>query len=125
MIMKSQPFVRNATLAALCTLVLSPAALFAANAHKTAEERGVIKSVDVTSHQLIVTDQKTKADGTFQWNDHTKFSEQRKNVNSSALKAGMAVHINYTPSSGTPVLQHVMVSPGKKQKHTSASTSVH
>ena len=117
--------IRKTTLVALCALALSPAALFAGNAPKTAEKRGLIKLVDNNAQQIVVTDQKTKADGTFKWNDQTKFTEHAKTVSASALKAGLPVHITYAPSSGTPMLERVKLSPDKEQKHSSLSPSSH
>ena len=113
--MKSQHFLGKTALAFACALAFSQAALFAAKAHKTAEERGIIKSVDNAAHQIVVADQKTKAEKTFQWDDSTQFSEHRKKASSSTLETGMAVRISYAPSSGTPVMQRVALSPGKKR----------
>ena len=117
--------IRKTALVTLCALALSPAALFAGNAPKSAEERGLIKAVDNNGQQIVVTDQKTKADGTFKWNDQTKFTEHTKTVSASALKAGLPVHITYAPSSGTPMLERVKLSPDKEQKHSSLSPSSH
>jgi hypothetical protein len=123
--MKTKMDISKLARVALCALALSPAALFAGNAIKTSEERGIIKSVDPSIHQIVVTDQKTKADGTFQWNDQTKFTEGDKTVNASALKEGLPVRITYLASSGTPRLQRVKLSPQKGQTHASASSSSH
>lgn len=120
--MKTILNLRKATFIALCALALGPVALFANNT-KTAEERGIIKSVDNKTHQLVVTDQKTKSAVTFQWNDQTKFTEQSKTVSASALKEGMAVHLTYAPGSGTPTLERVTIAAGKAHKHSAASTA--
>lgn len=117
--------IRRTTLAALCALALSPAALFAGNAPKSTEGRGVIKSVDNSAHQIVVNDHKTKVDGTFRWNDQTKFIEHGKTVSASALKERMTVRLSYAPSSGTPMLKRVKLSPDKEQKHSSLSRSSH
>ena len=117
--------IRKTALVALCALALSPAAMFAADAPKSAEERGIIKAVDNNGQQIVVTDQKTKADGTFKWNDQTKFIEHGTPVSATALKAGLPVHITYAPSSGTPMLKRVKLSPDKEQKHSSLSPSSH
>ena len=116
---------RKTTLIALCALALSPAALFAGNAPKTAEARGLIKLVDTSGQQLVVTDQKTKADTTFKWNDQTRFIEHRKTVSASALKAGMPVSLSYVANSGTPTLERVRLSPKKEPGHASVSHSSH
>jgi len=117
--------IRKTALAAWCALALSPAAMFAADAPKSAEERGLIKAVDNNGQQIVVTDQKTKADGTFKWNDQTKFIEHGKSVSATALQAGLPVHITYAPSSGTPMLKRVKLAPVKAQKHSSVSRSAH
>lgn len=121
--MKTKLNIRKTALVALCALALSPAALFAGNASKTAEERGSIKSVDTKTHQVVVTDQKTKAEGTFNWNDQTKFTKHDKTVNASALKEGLRVHLTYASSSGTPMLERVKLSPAKAQTHAALSRS--
>jgi len=108
-----------------CTLALSAAALFAGNKAKSAEERGIIKSVDANSHQIVVTDKKSKTERTFQWNEQTKFAEHGKTTSASALKSGMAVNLNYMPSSGTPMLKAVKLSPANTQAHSQTSTSKH
>lgn len=108
--------VRKAAFVTMCAAVLSPAALFAGNVLKTAEEHGLIKSVDVKTHQLVVTDQKTKAEGTFQWNDQTKFIEHGKPVSATALKAGLPVNITYAAGSGTPMLERVQIPADKEPK---------
>jgi hypothetical protein len=114
---------RKTTLLALCALALSPAALFAGNALKTAEQRGIIKSVDSHARQIILTDQKTKADRVFHWNDQTKFTEQAKTVSASALTAGLPVHITYAPGSGTPLLERVQISAVKEPKPAAAASA--
>ena len=117
--------IRKTTLIALCALTLSPAALFAGKAAKTTEESGIIKSVDTKTHEIVVTDKKTKSEGTFKWNDQTAFTEQGKTVSVNALKAGLPVQIAYTSRSGTPMLERVRISPVKAQKHSSLSRFIH
>ena len=125
--MKRKLNIRKTALIALCALAFGPALLFAGNAPKRAKERGIIKSVDNNTHQVIVTDQKTKLDGTFQWNDQTKFTEHGKAMTAADLKAGEHVRLSYTPGSGTPTLQHISLWPEQYQyqKHASASLSSH
>lgn len=115
--------IRKTTLVAWCALALSPAALFAGNAPKIVEERGLIKLVDNNAHQIVVTDQNSKADGTFKWNDQTRFSEQAKTVTASALKVGLPVHLTYTPGAGVPLLERVQISVGKQHKSAAAPAS--
>ena len=76
---------------------------------------------DTDAHQIVVTDQKTKADEKFQWNNQTKFTEHHKSVNAGSLQAGMRIHLTYEPSSGTPRLKAVKISPAKPEAHSSAS----
>ena len=117
--------IHRTTLASLCALALGPAALFAGSVPKTAEARGIIKSVDTKTHQIVVTDKKTKAEGTFKWSDQTKFTEHGKNGSANALKAGVPAQISYAPSSGTPLLECVKLLPAKEQKHSSGSRFFH
>ena len=79
----------------------------------------MIKSVDDSGHQIVVTNHKTKADVTYKWNDQTKFMEHGKTVTATALKAGMAAHLTYTANTGTPLLERVKLSPTKEQRHSS------
>ena len=123
--MKTNINIRKTALAALCALALSPAALFAGNASKSAEERGIIKSMDNQAHQIVVTDQQTRADRTFKWNDQTKFTEHGKAVTAADLKAGEHVRLSYVPSAGMPTLQHVALWAQKEQSHASASAPSH
>jgi hypothetical protein len=123
--MKTNINIRKTGLVALCALALSPAALFAGNTSKTAEERGIIKSVDSQAHQIVVTDRKTKADRTFQWNDQTKFTEHGKAVTAADLKAGEHARFSYAPASGTPTLHHIALWPPKEQGQVPTNTSSH
>jgi hypothetical protein len=126
--MKLNTHIHKTAVAALCVLVLSPALVFAGDAAKPAEGRGIIKSVDTSAHTLVVTEHKKNTEQTFQWNDQTKFSERDKSASASALKAGERVHLTYTPGGGTPVLQSVHIAPAKTEKtgagsHTSAKSN--
>lgn len=113
--------IHKTTLIALCALALSPAAILAADASKPGQAHGLIKAVDNQGQQLVVTDQKTKAESTFKWNDQTKFTEHGKSVSSKALKPGLLVQLTYAPSAVLPVLERVKLSPPKGQKHSSIS----
>jgi hypothetical protein len=108
---------RKTAMVALCALALAPGALFAGQAAKVSVDHGVIKSVDATAHQLVVTDSKTKIDETFQWNDQTKFTEHDKAVTASALHPGMPVNVKFTPGAGTPTMKSVHLWPAKEQQH--------
>lgn len=117
--MKLDSRIQKTVTTALCILVLSPALVFAGKA-KAAEERGVIKSVDMDAHTLIVTEHHKKIDQTFTWNDQTKFKEHAKNTSASALKAGEHLRFTYAPGDAFPVLESVHITPAKAQK-TSAN----
>jgi hypothetical protein len=106
-------------------LALCSAPLFAANAHKSAKEKGIIKQVDSATHQIVVSNQKAKTEGTFQWNAQTKFTENGKTVNADALKAGMRVHLAYIAGTATPMLEVVKLSTDKGGRHASMSHSSH
>lgn len=104
------------TCLALGALVLSTAALYAANAPKTQDERGTIKSVDATAHTLVVTDLKNKTEHKFLWNDQTKFTERNKPATAAELKPGERVRINYTGSGDLRTMQRVHIAPAKAEK---------
>jgi hypothetical protein len=123
--MQTKLDIRRTALVALCALALSPAALFAENTPKTAEEYGVIKSVDNNSHQIVVTDKKAGTEGTFRWNDQTKFTEQDRTVNATALKEGMPVHLTYVAGAGPALLERVKLEPQKTPTRASVSHSTH
>lgn len=99
----------------LCVLALSPALVFAANPPKKTEVRGVIKSVDMNAHTLIVTEHQ-KSEQTFAWNNQTKFLEHEKSASASALKAGEHVRFTYAKGATPPVLESVHITPAKAQK---------
>jgi len=102
---------------ALSALALSLAALAAASAPKTHEERGTIKSVDVSDHKLVVTDRKD-TEHKFQWNDQTKFTEHGKAVTPTDLKVGEQVRISYRHGGDMPTMEHVYIAPAKAEKHS-------
>jgi hypothetical protein len=122
--MKTKSNTSKAALAALCLLILSPAVLFAGNSPKTAKERGIIKSVDNSALQIVVTDHKTKTEGTFRWNDQTKFTEHHQTVNAGALKEGLPVYFTYVANSDPATLKCVRLEPTKKQTHAAATSSL-
>lgn len=113
--------IRKPAMIVMIALAMSPAVLWAGNHAKATEERGVIASVDATARQLTVSNPKTKAAGTFTWNEQTKFSEHGKSANASALKEGMAVDLTYTTVAGTRTLRQVKLVPAKPTKHGSSS----
>ena len=91
--------------------------VFAAGTTHPSRERGIIKSVDTEAHTLVVTDRKNNSERAFQWNDQTKFSERDKSAGASDLKAGERVHLTYSPSGDTPILQSVQIAPAKTETH--------
>lgn len=121
--MKRKTNLHKTVVAALCVLSLSPALVFAGNTSKPSEERGVIKSVDMTAHTLVVTEHKKNSEQTFQWNDQTKFMERTKSASASALKAGEHVRLTYTAGSPTPTLQSVHITPAKSEKPSARNNS--
>jgi hypothetical protein len=121
--MKTKLNLRQAALVALCAFALSPAALLAGNTPKTAEESGTIKSVDSHKHQIVVANHKTKTEGTFQWNDQTRFTAHDRTVNAGALKEGLPVQLSYVKDSGTAQLLSVKLMPQKALSHPSAAPS--
>lgn len=115
--MKLNTHIHKTAVTALSVLSLSPALVFAAGTPKPIEERGTIKSVDMSAHTLVVAEHRKNAGQKFQWNDQTKFSERDKSASASALKEGERVHLTYTPG-GTPVLQSVHITPARTEKHS-------
>jgi hypothetical protein len=116
--MKLASNLRITTAIALSALALSLAALTSASTPKSHAERGTIKSVDVTDHTLVVTDQKGNAEHKYQWNDQTKFTEHGKVVTPTDLKVGEQVHISYKRGGDMPTLEHVFIAPAKADKQS-------
>lgn len=116
--MKLNTRIQKSVVAALCVLSLSPALVFAAGTPKPIEERGVIKSVDMGAHTLVVAEHKKNTEQKFQWNDQTKFSERNKSASASALKEGERVHLTYTAGGSMPTLESVHIAPAKTEKHS-------
>lgn len=114
--MKLSAHFRMAALIPACMLVLSPAALFAAESTKLKEERGTIKSVDAEAHTLIITDRKESAEHKFQWNDQSKFTERGKAVTASELKAGERIRLTYKPGGDMPSIERARLVPAKTEK---------
>jgi Cu/Ag efflux protein CusF len=121
--MKLNTHIYKKAVTALCILSLSPALVFAADGPKPIEERGIIKSVDLDTHTLVVTGHKNNSEQKFQWTDQTKFSTRRKNTSASALKEGERVHLTYTPGGDSPVLQAVRITPARTEKHSANDLS--
>jgi len=108
--------IKKTVTATLCVLALGPALVFAGSPAKPSEERGVIKSVDMTAHTLVVTEHKKNTSQTFQWNDQTKFMERDKSASASALKAGEHVQLTYTAGKPNPTLKSVHIAPATAEK---------
>ena len=121
--MKLKTHIHRTAVTALCILSLSPALMFAAGSPKPIEERGVIKSVDMTAHTLVVTERKNNSEQTFQWNDQTKFHEHFRSTSANALKEGERVHLTYTPGGSTPVLKSVHIAPANAEKPSASNYS--
>ena len=122
--MKLNTPINKTVTTALCVLALSPALVFAGNTTKPGEERGVIKSVDMSAHTLVVTEYKKNAEQKFLWNDQTKFTERDKSASASALKEGESVRLKYSPGGeDTPLLQSVHIAPAKTAKPVASNLS--
>ncbi len=121
--MKLNSHIHKTAAAALCVLTLSPALVFAAGTTHPSRERGIIKSVDMDAHTLVVTDRKNNSQRTFQWNDQTKFSEGKKSAGASNLKPGERVQLTYSPGGETPILQNVHIAPAKTETHSANKPS--
>jgi hypothetical protein len=119
--MKLKTHIHKTAVATLGILSLTPALVFAGNTAKPSEERGVIKSVDMTAHTLVVTEHKKNSEQTFQWNDQTKFTERHKSASASALKQGERVDLTYTPGGSTPVLKSVHIAPANTKKPSASN----
>src|SRR5437879_1401510 len=122
--MKLNSHIHKTAVAALCVLALSPELVFAADRTHPSRERGIIKSVDMETHTLVVTDRKNNSEHTFQWNDKTKFSERDKSAGASDLKAGERVRLTYSPGGDTPILQSVHIAPAKTESHSANKFSL-
>ena len=116
--MKLNSHIHKTAVAALCVLALTPALVFAAGTTHPSRERGIIKSVDMEAHTLVVTDRKNNSERAFQWNDQTKFSERDKSAGASDLKAGERVRLTYSPGGDTPILQSVHIAPARTETHS-------
>ena len=121
--MKFNTHLHKTVVTALCVLSLSPALVFGGGTSKPLKEGGIIKSVDMKTHTLVVTEHKNHVDQKFQWNDQTKFSERDKSLSASALKQGERVHLTYTAGGTMPTLQTVHIAPAKTQKHSASNIS--
>jgi hypothetical protein len=116
--MKLRTHIHKTAVTALCILSLSPALLFAADTTQPAVAHGIIKSVDITAHTLVVTEHKSNTELTFQWNDQTQFTERGQSATASALKEGERVQLTYAPGGTTPILQSVRIAPARTGKHS-------
>ena len=82
------------------SLLLLGVALFAVQEARAANPRahhlhGVVQSVDVTAHSLTVQ-KSTKAQPlVIQWNERTRFRDEKEPATPESLKAGQAVCVSY------------------------------
>jgi hypothetical protein len=73
----------------------------------------------------VVTEHKTTAEQTFQWNDQTKFSERdrvferSKPATASAIKEGERVHFKYVQGAEPQLLESVHIVAAKGEKPAS------
>ncbi len=121
--MKVNTHILKKAVTALCVLSLSPTLALAGGTPKSVRERGIIKSVDMSAHTLVVTGHKKNVEQKFQWNDRTKFREHNGSVSADALKAGEHVNLTYTAGGSTPTLQSVHIAPAKMRKHSASHVS--
>jgi hypothetical protein len=121
--MKLNSHIYKTVVTALCVLALSPALVFASGRTHPSKERGIIKSVDMEAHTLVVADRENNSERTFQWNDQTKFSERSKSAGASDLKAGERVQLTYSPGNTPPILQSVHIDPAKTESHSANQLS--
>jgi hypothetical protein len=122
--MKRNTPIHRSVVTVLCVLSLSPGLVFAGGRPKPGEERGIIKSVDMSAHTLVITERKKNADQKFQWNDQTKFKERDKRASANDLKEGERVHLSYIPGGGMPVLQSVRIAAARTAKHNANDLSL-
>ena len=115
--MKLDTHIHKMAVTALCILTLSPALLFAADTAQPAVAHGIIKSLDMAAHTLVVTEHKNNTEQTFQWNDQTLFTERGQSATASALKEGERVQLAYAPGGDTPILQSVHIAPARTGRH--------
>jgi hypothetical protein len=125
MSMKTNINLRKTAWVVLCAIALSPAALSAKDTSKLAMERGTLKSVDNQHQQLVITDQKTKTDRTFQWNEQTRFTLQGKATSASGLKAGEHIVVNYARGNEPATLVSASAKPAKTSGHLHANAKTH
>ena len=115
--MKMTPHLPRIALIAVCALVLGPSWALAARSSKRIEERGTVKSVDASTHVLVITDLKDKTEHSFQWNDKTKFVRKGAKATAADLTEGRRVRVAYTPKGDKPMLKRVQLVPAKAAKH--------
>jgi hypothetical protein len=122
-VMKLNTHIYKTVVAAICVVALSPALVVAASTPKHSLERGIIKSVDMDAHTLVVSQHKKNAEQKFQWDDQTTFTERHASANASALKAGEHVRLTYAPGGDTPILKKVQIAPTGTEKHSASNLS--
>lgn len=113
--------IQKMALAALVVATVGPALAFAGATPKIQHESGIIKSVDLKTHTLVVTAKKLPSQS-FQWDEHTKFREHSRTTTADALKQGERVRFTCVPGADRPLLKQVSIEPPKTAKHTASNS---
>jgi len=99
---------------AICLLGMTVTGVYAA----ASQERGVVKSVNTSTHTLTLTGAAGKSDQTFTWSDTTKFTENGKSVSAAMVKPGAHVRIAFVPGGTSPRLESVTVGNAEHAQRT-------
>jgi len=115
--MKFNTLILKTFVTALCILAFGPALLFAAETTRPAMDHGIIKSVDMETHTLVLNERKDNSEHSFQWNDQAKFMERGKPATAADLKEGEHVPLTSAPGGDKPILESMHISPARPEKN--------
>ncbi|MBI3427910.1 MAG: hypothetical protein HY011_33725 [Acidobacteria bacterium] len=78
--------------------------------------QGVVQSIDLTNHTLVLTEPKAATSRIFIWKDSTRFRVGWQKASPDSLHAGQPIKVYYRRESGRLVLREVRWSKEKQGK---------
>ena len=79
--------------------------------------QGVVQSIELTNHTLVLTEPKAATNRIFIWKDSTRFRVGGQRTSPNSLHAGQPIKVYYRRESGRLVLREVRWSESNRSEH--------
>lgn len=79
--------------------------------------QGVVQSIDLTNHTLVLIEPKSATNRSFIWKDSTRFRVGGQKTSPDSLHAGQPIKVYYRRESGRLVLREVRWSESNRSEH--------